>query len=155
MASPLKSWISVLLGILAVYALYYNVAQIVDASRALRDEKGPLSLRAAHLAECDIYVGLIGTGALIAIYLLATLVLFLHKRERPHLDKGQTICYAMIGVLLALSFVSSSMAFVEDLHKSSPKNHMIDITLVLSCVRLVMAAAIVGCGIHVLKHDHS
>ena len=155
MASPLKSWISVLLGMVVAYYVYYNVAQLVDAGRALRDQKGPLSLRAAHVADCDIHLGLIGTGILIFVYLLASIVIFNHKHERPHLDKGQHICFIMIGVLLLLSFVSSSMAFVEELYKGGNADNVLIATMVLSCVRLVMAGAIVGCGVHVLKHDHS
>lgn len=155
MASPLKTWVSILLGIVVAYYLYYNVAQIVDAGRAMRDQKGPLSLRANHLVECDIYVGMIGTGALLALYILASLIIFFHKRERPHLDKGQTICFVMIGVLLSLSFISSSMGLVEELHKSGHPDHLLVAIAVLSVVRLLMAGAIVGCGIHVLKHDHS
>lgn len=157
MSSPTKTWISVILGITVVYFLYYSIAQIVDSAKALENQGGPKPLWTAGIMDCELYVGLIGTGCLIALYIIATLVIFLNKREKHPMYKGQLICYIMIGVLLALAFASSSMVFVERYvgHPMGNPDSVLITTIVLSCFRLLLAAGIVGCGVHALKHDHS
>ena len=157
MASPTKTFVSIILGIVVVYYLYYSTTQIVDASRGLENKGGPKSLWAAGLIECDIWLGTIGGGALLALYAIACLAIFLNKKEKPHFYKGQLICFILIGVFLALAFTSSAMAFVEqavDTPFGNPDTIFIA-TMALSCFRLLLGGAIVGCGIHSLKHDHS
>lgn len=157
MASPTKTWISVILGITVAYFLYYNIAQIVDAAKALDNRGGPKPLWVAGLIDADIMVGLIGTGVLLALYAIASLVIFLNKHEKPQFHRGQLICYILIGVFLLLSFASSCMAFVEKAAINSfhnPDGTLIT-TIVLSSFRLLLAGGIVGCGVHALKHDHS
>lgn len=152
MSSPTKTWIAVVLAIACAYFLYYNIAQIVDSGKALGDVHGPNSLKAAGVLDCDIWVGMIGTGCLLALYLIGTLIIFLNKREKTHLTKGSLTCYILVGVFILLAFASSSMAFVE---YGKPPMTIFITTLTLSAFRLLLLGAMMGCGIHALRDDHS
>ena len=157
MSSPTKTWVSVILGIVVAYFVYYNVTQIVDSAKALENKGGPKPLWAAGIMDCDVYVGMIGTGALLGLYAIASMAIFFNKQEKHTMFKGQLICYILIGVFLALAFATSAMAFVERKvgHPAGNPDSVLIATIVLSCFRLLLGGAIVGCGIHALKHDHS
>ncbi len=157
MSSPTKTWVSVILGITVAYFLYYNITQLIDASKALENKGGPKPLWTASIMDCDIWVGLLGTGVLLVLYAIASMVIFLNKREKHVMQKDQVVCYILMGVFLGIAFTTSAMTFVERNvgHPMGNPNSVLIATIVLSCFRLLLAGGIVGCGIHTLKHDHS
>ena len=158
MASPAKTWISVILGIIVAYFLYYNVSQIVDAAKALDTDGAQKLVWANGVAECDMWVGMIGTGTLIFLFAIASMVIFLNKHEpHPFHYRSQLACFIAMGALLGVSLISSAMVFVEK-SPSRPfgnTNTVLIIALAMASLRLFIGGAIVGCGIHALRHDHS
>lgn len=158
MASPAKTWISVILGIVVAYFLYYNVSQIVDVAKALDNDGAQKLMWANGVAECEMWVGMVGTGTLVVMFVIAAMVIFLNKQEpHPFHTQSQFACFIAVGALLGVSLISSAMVLVEK-SPSRPfgdTNTVLIITLAMASLRLLIGGAIVGCGIHALQHDHS
>ena len=86
MASPTRTWTSLIIGLAIAYFLFYNIAQIVDCARAFENpiiSNEPDPMAAAVSMETDWYLGMIGTGVLMLIYVIACLSIFLNKHEKP------------------------------------------------------------------------
>jgi hypothetical protein len=156
MASPIKTWMSVIVGIAIAYFLFYNITQIADNARALENPMGsglgPNPLAVAASVQADWYIGMGGTGILLVLYGIACLSIFLNKHEQPTLSKSQRTCFIMVGVLLLISFLTSSMAFVELVAAKRPEAVLIT-SLVLASFRFLLLGGIVGCGVHAIKNN--
>jgi hypothetical protein len=155
MASPIKTWTSVLLGIAVAYFLFFNIAQIVDNAKMLSQTQGIVNMatEAAMDMETEIAMGMTGTGVLIALYIVATLAIFLNK-EKPVLTKSQLTCYIMMGVMLLIAFLTSAMALVELYgHVVGKPKTVFIVTLAMAAFRLLLLGGILGCGVHAIRNN--
>lgn len=153
MASPTRTWTSILLALVIVYFLFLNLTQLFDLGRALTSPIASKMMGIAQSTDADKYLGLPGIGALLLLYGIAAMSMFLNKQEKPNFTRSQLIAFIMIGVLLGVAFLSCAMAFVET-HLKNPKPEGVLIAeMVLAGFRLLVMGGIIGCSVHVLKNN--
>lgn len=151
MASPTRTWTSLLLALAMLYFLYYNVLQLVDVGRALDMPISTKMLTISGAVDTDRILGMGGAGVLIGIYVLACLCIFLPKHDKHRMVKSQLRCFIMIGICLLLAFTTSAMSYVEMAIKGNPETILIA-EVALASTRLLLLGGIIGCAAHVLKH---
>lgn len=149
MASPLKTWTSVFLVLVACWYLAFNSIQFWTASEADRHPNVTPKMAAQTAGTQEIMPGLVGVGVLMAFLGIAALVVFTHWHERPNFRKSQTMCYAMVWLGLILTAVLHLIMWILARNRIDSKL-MLKLELGVSALRLVIAGGIIGCGVHVL-----
>jgi ABC-type polysaccharide/polyol phosphate export permease len=151
MASPTRTWMSVLLGLVVVFFLFYNVSQIVDIVWAWNAPISQKMTSIPALLDTDRRLGMSGEGVLLVLYIIAGLCIFLNRHEKPHWTSSQLTCFILFGVFLGLAFVASSMSFVEGMTQGKRPNHVLIGEACLAAFRLLLLGGLIGCAVHVLK----
>lgn len=144
---------SVLIGIVIVFTVYYNTAQLVDVTTVFTDQHHPKGIVAVDAFETDRTLGMGGGSALMLVYIVMCMVVFLNKYEKPVLVKSQKVCFGLVGVLLFVSLMTYTSTWIaKNMALQNPMGAII-LEIVLSGLRIVMATSLVICGMHTVQSN--
>jgi membrane-associated HD superfamily phosphohydrolase len=149
----MKTWTSVLLVLVICWALFFNISLIVESADLIENKSRSKIGGLGIVAGSELIVGLIGTGTVLLFFIIACLAIFLNKHERPNMDKSQKACYISMGVLLGISLLTHLQILITRNLKSGDLTSTFTLTIVVSALRLLIAGAVVGCGVHAIKNN--
>ena len=149
MASPLKTWTSVFLILVACWAVAFNCLQFYTVTESHLNPNFVPSVAAATVGKQEVLPGLVGTGILILFLAISALVVFTHRHERPRFRRSQMVCYVLVWVGLVLTAALHLVGWAIAQDRTHPKLTL-NLNLALSSLRILIGGAIVGCGVHAL-----
>ena len=152
MASPIKTWTSVLIVIVICWALAYNATQIIGMTKGLANDDTGLLKTAHDGIETDLEGGLPGSGTVCLLFGIACLAVAFNKHEKPHMSSSQKSCLIVVGILLFVQFLTHLIPFIEQKVMTDPTAIVVTI-LSLSGFRVLLSAAVVGCGAYLMHNN--